>query len=601
MARRRIEDYGLIGDGETAALVGRDGSIDWLCLPRFDSGACFAALLGTEDNGCWRLRPDAAVRRTERRYIDHTLILETVFETDEGTVAVTDFMPIRGEAPDIVRIVEGRSGCTRMRSDLALRFDYGRIHPLVQSLSDVRAVAISGPDAVALDFAAEIAFVDRWARSEFTVAAGDTKAFILTWFASHHDVPERVDPARALADTHRYWKDWLDRSRYDGPYREAVLRSLITLKALIHRPTGGITAAPTSSLPECSGGKRNWDYRYCWLRDATFTLLSFVQAGMTREASHWIEWLRRTAGGEPIDLQPFYTVGGDRRAPEWEADWLPGFNGARPVRFGNAAAGQCQLDIYGETVDALYRAAEHGLGKTEDSSTLVRLLADKLETVWEEPDAGIWESRGDPACYTYSKVMCWVAFDRAARWFDGDDPERSRRCRELADHIHALVCDRGYDEDVGSFTQTFDGTALDASALRIPLVGFLPADDPRIRSTVAAVERNLMRGGYVVRYSADAADDGIGGGEGAFIAASYWLADVYALQGRMDEARALFERLLARANDLMLLSEELDTDEARLLGNFPQGLSHLSLITTAMNLGGGGPAHRRSSNGDRSR
>ncbi|MBR0551532.1 glycoside hydrolase family 15 protein [Stakelama marina] len=589
-----IGNYALIGDGETAALVGRDGSIDWLCMPRFDSEACFAAILGDAENGCWRMHPAGKITGTSRRYLGDTLIVETVVETETGSAAIIDFMPIRGEAPDIVRIVEGRSGHVDMVSELALRFDYGQIHPLVQTLSDVRAVAIAGPDAVALDFDAEIAFENRWSTCHFTVEEGERKSFVMTWFPSNKDIPERVDPENALRETKEHWEEWSRRCEYDGPYREAVLRSIITLKALIHRPTGGIIAAPTSSLPEQPGGSRNWDYRFCWLRDATFTLLAFIDAGMTEEAGEWIEWLRRATGGEPINLQPFYSVSGDRRAIEWEADWLEGFNGAKPVRFGNGAAGQCQLDIYGETIDALFQASQHGLGKTEDAGTLLRLLAEKLEDIWEQPDAGIWESRGDPEQHTYSKVMCWVAFDRAARWYEDEDADKCRHYRQLADKVHHYVCENGFDEEVNAFTQTFDSKRLDASALRIPLVGFLPADDPRIEGTVAAVERELIRNGFVLRYSTDKTDDGVGGSEGAFIAATYWLADVYALQGRKEEARKLFERMLDGANDLQLLSEEFDTEESRLLGNFPQGLSHLSLVVSAFNLSdSGGPAHKR--------
>lgn len=591
---RRIEHYGLIGDGETAALVGRDGSIDWLCMPRFDSAACFAALLGDDQSGCWKMAPAEAVTRSSRRYLGETLILETEFETESGRAAVIDFMPIRGRAPDIVRIVEGRQGTVRMVSQLMPRFDYGQVHPLVQTLSDVRAVAIAGPDAVALDFDTPIDFDDRRFTSRFSVSPGENVTFVMTWFPSYEEVPDRVNPAEALADTHRYWQRWIGGVDYRSDYRAEVVRSLITLKALSHGPTGSIIAAPTSSLPEQPGGSRNWDYRFCWLRDATFTLLAFLQAGLDNEARAWIEWLRRAVGGEPIDLQPFYSVGGDRRAIEWTADWLDGFNGAQPVRFGNGAAAQCQLDIYGETIDALFRAAEHGMADNEDTKVLMRLLADRLAEIWRQADAGIWESRGEPRQHVYSKVMCWVAFDRAARRFEGDDRATAGRYRALADEAHALVCDRGFHKTKNSFTQTLDGETLDASALRIPLVGFLPADDPRIKGTVAAIERELMPDGLVLRYSTDTTDDGVGGGEGAFLAASYWLADVYAMQNRREDARALFERVTRVANDLGLLAEEYSCRERRLLGNFPQALSHLSLVNTAMNLSaGGGPAQKR--------
>ncbi|GAA4764876.1 glycoside hydrolase family 15 protein [Stakelama sediminis] len=595
MLQKNIGDYAIIGDGETAALVGKDGSIDWLCMPRFDSSACFAALLGNTENGCWSMRPVKEIKHSSRSYLGDTLILETVMETETGVVAIIDFMPIRGEAPDIVRIVECREGEVEMSSQLALRFDYGQFHPLVQALSDVRAIAIAGPDAVALDFDAPINFEDRWFTSRFTVKEGDRSAFVLTWFQSFKEPPQRVDPEKALKQTKSWWTKWAGHIDYDGHYRDEVVRSLISLKALIHHPSGGIIAAPTSSLPERPGGARNWDYRFCWLRDATFTLLAFVQAGLKDEAEQWVAWLRRAAGGEPIDLQPFYTVDGDRRSIEWEADWLDGFNGAKPVRFGNGAVGQLQLDIYGEVIDTLYFAAQRGMTTSEDADILVRLLAENLAEVWDQPDAGIWESRGGPKQHVYSKVMCWVAFDRAACWFAERDEAFSERCRELAQRIHALVCEEGFHPQRNAFTQTFGEEALDASALRIPLVGFLPADDERVRSTVAAIERELVRDGFVLRYSTEKTDDGVGGSEGAFIAASFWLADVYALQGRQDDACNLFEHLLKRANDVYLLSEELSWEDRRLLGNFPQGLSHLSLVSTAMNLqDAGGPGHARS-------
>ncbi|QIG80229.1 glycoside hydrolase family 15 protein [Stakelama tenebrarum] len=588
---KRIEDYALIGDGETAALVHRGGAIEWLCMPRFDSEACLAAILGDRENGCWEMAPEGGFRSVSRRYLPDTLILETLFETETGTVAVTDFMPIRGEAPDVVRIVECRSGSVTMRSELAIRFDYGQLHPLVRECSDRQVLAIAGPDAVRLDFDVPVTFEDRWFGSCFEMAEGDCRSFVLTWFPGHGDVPEPIDPREALDETKDYWTDWTSGAGYHGAYRHQVIRSLITLKALTHRPTGGIIAAPTASLPERTGGKRNWDYRYCWLRDATFSLLAMLQSGLREEAGAWVGWLRRAVAGEPIDIQPFYTVGGDRRILEWEAPWLAGFNGATPVRFGNAAAGQCQLDVYGEVLDTITAARRHGLEDNGDSTALVRLLADKLEDQWEHPDAGIWESRGPQRQHVYSKVMCWAAFDRAAKWFDGEDDDASARYRELADKVKGLVLEKGFHRKRNSFVAAFGEEALDAALLRLPLVGFLPIDDPRITGTIEAIENELIRDGYVLRYKTEDNDDGVGGGEGAFLAAGFWLADVYALQGRMDDARDLFERLCGVANDVGLLSEEVGAEG--MLGNFPQALSHLSLVATAMNLGGGGPAHER--------
>ncbi|MEW9856800.1 glycoside hydrolase family 15 protein [Novosphingobium sp. M1R2S20] len=590
--RKLIEDYALIGDGETAALVDRSGSIDWLCMPRFDSEACFAALLGDEENGCWKMRPSEQVRRSSRRYRGDTLILETVFETDAGCVAVIDFMPTRGRAPDIVRIVEGRRGSIEMRSDLAVRFDFGQLHPLVRTCSDHQVLAMAGPDGLVLHFDEPVTFEDRWFSSRFTVSEGDRRCFIMTWFPAHEPVPDRFDAEEALLKTEEFWNDWVTRTDYDGAYRQEVIRSLITLKALIHAPTGGIVAAPTTSLPECPNGARNWDYRFCWLRDSTFTLLALLQAGMRTEARAWLGWLRRAIAGEPIDVKPLYTVGGNRRIHEWHADWLAGFNGGTPVRFGNAAATQCQLDVYGEVLDTLLAGARHGLEREHDSDALVRLLAAKLEQEWEHADAGIWESRGPAKHFVYSKAMCWTGFDRASKWFAECDPKLSRHYRELAEKVKSLVLDRGYDPQRESFVSAFGETSLDAATLRLPLVGFLPADDPRVVGTVAAIERELMRDGLVRRYSTEETDDGVGGDEGTFLAASYWLADVYVLQGRTDAARALFERVCALSNDVGLLSEEYG--DKVLLGNFPQALSHLSLVSTALNLrGGGGPAQER--------
>ncbi|TPG18531.1 glycoside hydrolase family 15 protein [Sphingomonas koreensis] len=579
---RRIEDYALIGDGQTAALVGRDGSIDWLCLPRFDSEACFAALLGNEDNGCWRIAPVGAVTATRRRYQGETLVLETEFTTADGIVAVIDFMPMRGEAPDIVRIVEGRRGCVEMVSELAIRFDYGQIHPLIRQEGAGPIMAIAGPNAIRLDFDVAVTFDGRWGSSRFTVGEGERVAFVMTWFESYKPTPDPVVAADALADTGDYWRDWVGGINHDGAYRDQVVRSLITLKALIHQPTGGIVAAPTASLPERIGGTRNWDYRFCWLRDATFTLLAMVKAELFDEAAAWVGWLRRAIAGEPIDLRPFYSVGGDRRLIEWEADWLTGFEGSRPVRFGNGAVGQLQLDVYGEVLDTLFLAARHALERDADTDALFRLMAGQLEGLWRQPDAGIWESRGPLRHHVYSKAMCWTAFDRAARWFDGHDPDCASRYRKLADEVRAQVLTEGFDAARQCFVGAYDDPALDAAVLRLPLVGFIDANDPRMIGTVAAIEAELLHDGFVARYQTGDTDDGVGGGEGAFLAASFWLVDVYTLQGRAEDARALFDRLCGLANDVGLLAEEYG--DGRLLGNFPQALSHLSLVNSALNL-----------------
>jgi GH15 family glucan-1,4-alpha-glucosidase len=592
---KRIEDYALIGDGETAALVHRNATIEWLCLPRFDSEACFASLLGDEENGCWKMNPRGEVRETWRRYRGDTLILETEIATDTGKVLLTDFMPSeRVEAPDVVRIVECLEGEVEMVSELLVRFDYGRIHPLVRQDGGGPSVAISGPDAVKLDFDVPIEFDDRRFTSRFALREGERANFVLTWFRSFEDAPERVDPQLALRETETYWRDWLENVSHDGPHRAIVVRSLITLKALIHRRTGGIVAAPTSSLPENPGGSRNWDYRFCWLRDATLMLMALVRFGLHGEARDWIGWLCRAVGGEPIDVQPFYSVVGQHRAIEWQADWLCGFNGARPVRFGNGAESQLQLDIYGEVVDALYQAAQEGIVDADSIDQLMRMLVGKLEQVWQEPDAGIWEFRSKRGQHVYSKVMCWVAFDRASGWLERSDPKLSAHYRELAEKIRAEVLDKGFDRERNAFVRGYDDRELDAANLRIPLVGFLPADDPRMCGTVEAIERDLCRGdGLLMRYRPGKTDDGLEEeDEGALVAANFWLVDVYHLQGREGDARALFEQLVVRANDVGLLAEELAEGEGQ-LGNFPQGLSHLSLVVAAHRLAGGRMTDRK--------
>ena len=589
---RRIEDYALIGDGETAALVGRDGSIDWLCLPRFDSEACLASLLGGPENGFWRIAPEARSWSCRRRYEDGALVLETLFETRSGRVALIDLMPPRRDRPMVLRILEGRAGRVRLRSQLALRFDYGQMRPRIDLVDPCAIEAAAGPHAVTLCSSAPMVERDGRLESRFVLSAGERAVMSLAWRPSHLPPDGGIDPMAALQDARRYWRGWIADARCPDLQREHVRRSLITLKAMVHTPTGGVVAAPTASLPERLGGARNWDYRYCWLRDATFTLLAFLHAGLHAEAQAWVAWLRRAVAGTPADLQPFYTVDGGRRMPEWEADWLAGFGESRPVRFGNGAAGQLQLDIYGEVIDALYVSAQRGVGAEEGE--LIGALAERLKAIWRDPDAGIWESRGPLRQHTHSKAMCWVGFDRAARWFQEREPRRAAGYRRLADQVHALVLKRGFHRRRNSFVRAFDDKGLDASTLRLALVGFLPPDDPRICGTVAAVERELIKDGLVLRYRTKATDDGVGGPEGAFLAASFWLADVYALQGRIEEGRALFERLCGLANDVGLLSEEAGAD-GRLLGNFPQALSHLSLVNTALNLAtGAGPAHERS-------
>jgi len=592
MSSKRIEDYALIGDGETAALVDASGTIEWLCLPRFDSEACFAALLGAQDNGCWRITVKGQHSEPTRRYRKDSLILETELSGPEGKVRLIDFMPVRGEAPDVVRIVECLGGEVELTSELFLRFDYGRIHPLVHAVSKARALAVSGPDAVSLDFDDPIAFADRRFTTRARLSKGDRRCFVLTWYSSHENPPDRVDPAEALEETEHYWHNWLKDMRHTGRYRDSVARSLITLKAMIDRRTGGIVAAPTASLPEHIGGPRNWDYRYCWLRDATFSLTALIEVGLTGDAEKWIDWLRRAVGGDPIDLRPFYSVTGQPRALEWEADWLSGFEGSRPVRFGNGAQGQLQLDVFGEVIDCLWKAREAGLADGGASEALVRMIADKLTDVWQQEDAGIWEERSNPRQRTYSKAMVWVAFDRAAKWFEGKDDDLYARYRALADEVRALVLDKGWNAARRSFTRGFDTEALDAALLRLPMIGIIAADDPRMIATIDAFEAELCENGLMRRYDPSQVDDGMDGGEGAFVAACFWLVDAKILQGKRDEARALFERLLGRANDVGLLAEEFDPHSDRQLGNFPQALSHLALVRSAWLLDHGPEMHR---------
>jgi len=590
----KIEDYALLGDCQSAALVGMDGSIDWLCLPRFDSDACFAALVGTEDNGFWKIAPTSEVRATRRAYRDGTLILETEMETATGTIVVVDFMAIGEPTPDLVRIIVGKSGEVPVRSEIALRFGYGLVVPWVQR-AEGGIQAIAGPDRVRLTTTAELHGEGFRTRSEMIVRAGDRIPFVLGWSPSHLDLPSVVDPENALVECEAFWREWISRCKVEGPYVSLVRRSLLTLKALTYQPTGGIVAAPTTSLPEEIGGVRNWDYRYCWLRDATFTLYSLISAGYTDEACAWRNWLLRAVAGAPSQMQILYGIAGERRHVETTLEWLPGYEGSKPVRIGNAAAGQLQLDVYGEVADAIHLAHFAGLNHTTDGWLLQRALLRHLETAWREPDQGIWEMRGPPRHFTHSKVMCWVAFDRAVKaieqWGYEGDVERYRATR---DAIHAEVCQHGFDAELGSFVQSYGERALDASLLLLPIVGFLPPEDPRIVGTVRAIEKYLVSDRLVARYVTHPGVDGLPAGEGAFLACSFWLVDALVLLGRREEAQAHFERLVGYANDVGLLAEELDPRTGRMLGNFPQALSHVALVNSAVNLSRAlGPARHR--------
>ncbi|MCI3929772.1 glycoside hydrolase family 15 protein [Streptomyces sp. AN091965] len=592
--QRPIEDYALIGDHQTAALVARTGSIDWLCLPRFDSAACFAALLGEDEHGHWRIAPQGADLCARRAYRPDSLVLDTEWDTPDGTVRVTDFMPQRDRAPDLVRVVEGVEGEVTVRSTLRLRFDYGSVVPWMRR-SDGHRVAVAGPDAVWLRTEPD---VRAWGRAdathaEFTVRAGERVTFVLTWHPSHEPRPPLIDVERALRESVDDWRAWAARCRYEGPHRDAVVRSLITLKALTYAPTGGIVAAPTTSLPEELGGVRNWDYRYCWLRDSTLTLAALLTAGYREEAEAWRDWLLRAVAGDPADLQIMYGLGGERRLPEADAAWLPGYAGSAPVRLGNAAVCQRQLDVYGEVVDSLWLARHSGMATRPHAWRIQLALMEFLRQVWREPDEGLWEVRGPRRQFVHSKVMAWVAADRTVRALEDrpdleGDPDRWRRLR---DEIHAEVCARGYDADRGTFTQSYGSRELDAALLLIPRVGFLPPDDPRVLGTIDAVREDLgTREGFVRRYSTDGITvDGLPGHEGVFLACSFWLADALHLSGRTKEARALFERLLELGNDVGLLAEEYDAAERRQLGNFPQAFSHVGLVTTAFSLFGPAP------------
>ncbi|MGE5513546.1 MAG: glycoside hydrolase family 15 protein [Bacteroidota bacterium] len=580
-----VEDYALIGDCETAALVSRDGSIDWLCWPRFDGGACFAALLGTPEHGRWRIAPADASARSTRRYRDDTLILETDFETPDGAVTVIDFMPLRGEASDVVRIVVGRRGQLAMRCELVLRFDYGAVVPWVTRGDDGTLQAIAGPDMTVLRTPIEVRGEDLKTVADFVVTEGQTVPFVLTYGVSHRPPPAPIDPIAALTDTETFWHNWSAGSTDMGEWSGLVRRSLITLKALTYRPTGGIVAAPTTSLPEQLGGVRNWDYRYCWLRDATFTLLSLMHGGFYDEAQDWRLWLQRAVAGHPSQVQIMYGIAGERRLTELELGWLQGYQGAAPVRIGNAASDQFQLDIYGEIMDAFYQGLRGGLGLLDSNWDLQRALLDRLATIWREPDEGMWEVRGQRQHFTYSKVMAWVAFDRAIKsveLFGLAGPVE--QWRTLRQEIHDEVCAKAYNAERGAFIQHYGANTLDASVLMMPLVGFLPVTDPRVRGTVNAIEHNLTVDGFVLRYDTASGRDGLPPGEGAFLACSFWLADCLLMLGRTEDARRLFRKLTGLCNDVGLLSEEYDPRAQRLVGNFPQAFSHIALVNTAHNL-----------------
>jgi GH15 family glucan-1,4-alpha-glucosidase len=582
---RRIEDYALLGDLQTAALVSRAGSIDWCCFPRFDSGACFAALLGGPHHGRWLLAPATEVRRVERRYRGETLILETVHETAEGAVRVIDFMPPRGKAPDIVRIAEGLRGRVPMRSELVVRFDYGWMVPWVFHKGDDR-LAVAGPDALCLRTPVDVRGEDLTTVAKFALEPGQRVPFVLTWFPSHEPVPASVDVEAALAETEAFWCDWAGACCQGGDYREAIRRSLIVLKALTYQPTGGIVAAPTTSLPEQVGGVRNWDYRFCWLRDASLTLGAMLDVGYREEAEAWSGWLLRAIAGDPAQVRIVYGIGGERRLDERELEWLPGFAGSRPVRIGNAASTQLQLDVYGEVLDAAYQSLARGIAGSPVAWRLLRHVLAWLGDGWRQKDAGIWEVRGPLRHFTHSKVMAWVAFDRAVRMheeFGRDGPVD--RWRRLRDEIKTEVLARAWSERKRAFAQSYGSDALDASVLLMPIVGFLPPDDPRVVATVEAIRRELTVDGLLLRYRTEEdGTDGLPPGEGVFLACSFWLVQVLALQGRRDEARALFERLLALRNDVGLLAEEYDPAAGRQLGNFPQAFTHLALVTAALAL-----------------
>ncbi|MDP9195595.1 MAG: glycoside hydrolase family 15 protein [Pseudomonadota bacterium] len=595
----RIEDYALIGDCESAALVGRNGSIDWLCWPRFDSPACMAALLGGPDNGHWKIAPADATAAVTRQYLKDTLILETRFRTAEGEVALIDFMPQRGQNIDLVRIVRGISGKVPMRMDIVLRFDYGLTVPWVSRRSSGDLTAVAGPHRITLSTPVAINSEDYSSYSEFVVSAGQEIPFVLTHSPSHLPVPAADDPLQALVETEAFWMEWSSRCKATGPWAETIRRSLLILKALTYRPTGSIVAAPTTSLPEWIGGARNWDYRYCWLRDSAFLLLAFMDSGYLEEAHAWRDWLIRAVAGSPRQMQIMYGLGGERFLPEQEIRWLPGYENSRPVRIGNGAASQRQLDVYGEVADVLFLAHRYGVERIGKDWSLLCNLLDHLAEIWREPDEGIWEVRQGRSHFTHSKVMSWVAFDRGVRLveeFGFEGPVDTWRA--IRQEIHDEVCMRAWNPDRNSFVQAYGSDQLDASVLLMPAVGFIAATDPRMVSTVKAIEDNLMEDGLVMRYRPDQVDEALWPKEGTFLICSFWLCDVLILQGRTQDARRLFEKLLGLCNDLGLLSEEYDPESGRMLGNFPQAYSHIGILTTALNLSRAmGPTEQRAGDG----
>ncbi len=583
----RIEDYALIGDCRAAALVARDGSIDWLCWPRFDSDACFAALLGNSAHGRWLIAPSGDEVRVTRRYRPNTVILETRFECRDGAVTLVDFMPLREPYSSVVRLLVGERGEVALSTELILRFGYGSVVPWVEKLEDGSLRAIAGPDMVILRTPVTLAGRELTHVGSFAVAAGQRVPFVLTYGPSHLPPPPPLDVEQALEATEIAWSECAMKCRPAGEWSEAVRRSVLTLKALTYAPTGGILAAPTTSLPEALGGTRNWDYRYCWLRDATFTLLAMMHAGYYDEAQAWRDWLVRAVAGSPEQAQILYGIAGERRILEFEVPWLPGYEDSAPVRIGNKAYEQLQLDIYGEVLDAFYQARRSGLERSDSAAAVQIAFLDHLAKVWRDADESIWEVRGGRRQFTYSKLMAWVAFDRAVKAhqaFGRSNHARAESWRVLRDEIHADICDNAFDASLGSFVQSYGDRELDASLLQMPIVGFLPADDPRIKGTIAAIEQNLLVDGFVMRYRTESAPDGLPPGEGAFLACSFWLVDAYVLQKRWDEARALFERLVGLSNDVGLLSEQYDPASRRLVGNFPQAFTHVALINSAYNL-----------------
>ena len=582
----RIEDYAILGNCRTAALVSREGSIDWLCFPRFDSPACFAALLGTPENGCWSIRPAGTLRRCGRSYEDGTLILETIFETDTGIAKLIDFMPISASHSSVARMVVGVKGHVDFQMNLIIRFGYGRIVPWLEHHGEGCYTAVAGPDMLVLRTSVPLVSYDQHSGAEFTVHAGQRKVFTLSHQASHERVAEGYDFGAALTSTNYFWREFSGRCPDVGPWTSLVKRSLITLKALTYLPTGGIVAAPTTSLPEQLGGERNWDYRYCWLRDATMTLLAFMSLGYFDEAAAWRNWLTRSVAGSPDQMQIMYGLAGERNLPEFELPWLDGYEGSRPVRIGNGAATQTQLDVYGEVADAMVQAIRGHLPPHPRIEAIAAVIVPFLEKVWKLPDEGIWEIRAEPQHFVHSKVMAWVAFDRIATVASTMNNGRrfAQNCRRIAQEIHEEVCRKGYDPERNTFVQHYGSQALDASLLHIVLTGFLPPDDPRVVGTVNAIEQKLMRDGLLLRYETETGVDGLPPGEGVFLACSFWLADVYVLQGRYAEAETLFTRLTNLCNDVGLLSEQYDPVQKRMLGNFPQAFSHVGIIDTALNL-----------------